>query len=86
VGVGIPISGGVVARPCEASWELIEISGKCVCGPFVARGAKGEEEYPQHWLGGTGEVSTVGERDLHGAHGTSFGAGDQATVHSLHFL
>jgi hypothetical protein len=40
-----------------------------VCGPFAARGAKGEEEYPQHWLGGTGEVSTVGERELHGARG-----------------
>ena len=27
-----------------------------VCGPFVARGDKGEEEYPYRWLGGTSEV------------------------------
>jgi hypothetical protein len=36
-----------------------------VCGPFVARGDKGEEEYPYHWLGGTSEVSTVDEWELH---------------------
>jgi hypothetical protein len=35
----------VVARPCEASWELDETLDS-VCGPFAARGAKGEEEYP----------------------------------------
>jgi hypothetical protein len=35
----------VVARPCEASWEL-DFSGCVVCGPFAARGDKGEEEYP----------------------------------------
>jgi hypothetical protein len=36
----------VVALPCEASLELEYFSGLCVCGPFAARGAKGEEEYP----------------------------------------
>jgi hypothetical protein len=35
----------VVALPCEASLEL-EDFWFCVCGPFAARGAKGEEEYP----------------------------------------
>jgi hypothetical protein len=35
----------VVALPCEASLEL-EYLWFCVCGPFAARGAKGEEEYP----------------------------------------
>jgi hypothetical protein len=36
----------VVALPCEASWELEDFFGLCVCGPFAARGDKGEEEYP----------------------------------------
>jgi hypothetical protein len=35
----------VVARPSEVSWELDEPLDS-VHGPFVARGAKGEEEYP----------------------------------------
>jgi hypothetical protein len=35
----------VVAQPCEVSWELAN-SLDSVCGPFVAWGAKGEEEYP----------------------------------------
>jgi hypothetical protein len=35
----------VVARPCEASWVLV-VLWYSVCGPFVARGAQGEEEYP----------------------------------------
>jgi hypothetical protein len=34
--------------------------------PLCLRGAQGEEEYPWRWLGGTGEVSSVGKRDLHG--------------------
>jgi hypothetical protein len=36
----------VVALPCEASWELEDFLVLCVHGPFAARGAKGEEEYP----------------------------------------
>jgi len=35
----------VVAHPCEASWEIVD-SLVSVCGPFAARGDKGEEEYP----------------------------------------
>jgi hypothetical protein len=34
----------VVARPCEASWELV-MSG-CVHGPFVARGGSGGRRVP----------------------------------------
>jgi hypothetical protein len=37
-----------------------------VCGPFEARGDKGEEEYPYRWLGGTGEVTSIGKRELDG--------------------
>jgi hypothetical protein len=35
----------VVARPCELRWGLAD-SMDSVCGPFAARGAKEEEEYP----------------------------------------
>jgi hypothetical protein len=52
----------VVSQPCEASWE-IGFSGCVVCGPFVDWGAKGEEEYPYHWLGGTGEVFTISKKE-----------------------
>jgi hypothetical protein len=53
VGFGIPSLvrsgsstwGGVVARLCEVSWELVD-SLVSVCGPFAAQGAKGEEYYP----------------------------------------
>jgi hypothetical protein len=48
----------VVARLCKVSWELV-VLWLGVRGPFVAHGAKGEEEYPWHWLGGTSEVTTV---------------------------
>ena len=34
-----------------------------MCGPFAARGAEGEEEYPQRWLGGTGELVEVGKQE-----------------------
>jgi hypothetical protein len=60
----------VVARPCEVSWELVDCLVS-VCGPFVSRGGKGEEEYPYHWLGGTSEVSSIGKRELHEASETS---------------
>ena len=41
-----------------------------VCGPFVARGAKGEAEYLSRWLGGTGERSTVGKQERCGSGAT----------------
>jgi len=34
-----------------------------LCGPFAARGAKGEAEYLSRWLGGAGERSTVGKQE-----------------------
>jgi len=39
-----------------------------VCGPFVAQGDHGKEEYPYHWLGGTVEVTSVSKQELDGAH------------------
>jgi hypothetical protein len=45
-GVGIfPPRIRVVARPCEVSWEARRTVW-IVCGPFTARGDKGEAEYP----------------------------------------
>jgi hypothetical protein len=38
----------------------------CVA-PFVARGATGEEEYPECWMGGIGEVSSFDKWELHEA-------------------
>jgi hypothetical protein len=36
----------VEALPCEERLELLFTRRFLVCGPFVARGDKGEEEYP----------------------------------------
>jgi hypothetical protein len=74
----------VVARPCEASWEA-RLTIWIECGPFAARGARGKQSTPSDWLGGTGVVSTVGERERRGAGatrsaGSSFEAGVKATV------
>ena len=35
---------GVVAQPLRLAETLVYLW--CLCGPFAARGAKGEEEYP----------------------------------------
>jgi hypothetical protein len=56
-----------------------------VCGLSSARGAKGEEEYPKHWLGGTGEVSSVGKWELHGVMIHQLRVGNQATICFLYF-
>jgi hypothetical protein len=56
----------VVAWPCEASWELDVPSGECVA-PLRLGGIRGKQSTPSDWLGGTGEVSTVGEREWHRA-------------------
>jgi hypothetical protein len=37
--------------------------------PLRLGGLRGKQSTPSDWLGGTGEVSTVGERERHGAHG-----------------
>jgi hypothetical protein len=51
---------GVVAQPLRRA-ETLAIFW-FLCGPFAARGAKGEAEYLSRWLGGTGEHSVVGKR------------------------
>jgi hypothetical protein len=61
-----PARIGVVARPCEASWEARLPSGLCVA-PLRLGGLRGKQSTPSDWLGGTGVVSTVGERERHGA-------------------
>ena len=60
---------GVVAQPLRRA-EALAIFW-FLCGPFAARGATGEAEYPSRWLGGTGEHSAVGKRER----GTSRSAG-----------
>jgi hypothetical protein len=55
----------VVAQPLRRA-ETLAIFW-FLCGPFAARGAKGEAEYPSVWLGGTGEHSVVGKRERQGA-------------------
>jgi hypothetical protein len=52
---------GVVAPPLRRA-ETLAIFW-FLCGPFAARGAKGEAEYLSRWLGGTGERSTVGKQE-----------------------
>ena len=73
---------GVVAQPLRRA-ETLAIFW-FLCGPFAARGAKGEAEYLSRWLGGTGEHFTVGSRsdakqERRGAW-TTFAAGKEATV------
>jgi hypothetical protein len=57
----------VVAQPLRRA-ETLAIFW-FLCGPFAARGAKGEAEYLSRWLGGTGERSTVGEQERRGSEG-----------------
>jgi hypothetical protein len=58
----------VVAQPLRRA-ETLAIFW-FLCGPFAARGAKGEAEYPSRWLGGTGERSPVGKQERRGAGAT----------------
>jgi hypothetical protein len=58
----------VVAQPLRRA-ETLAIFW-FLCGPFAARGAKGEAEYLSRWLGGTGERSTVGKQERRGARTT----------------
>ena len=67
----------MVAWPCEVSWELAD-SLVSVRGTFATRGAKGEEEYPYHLLGGIGKVSSVDEKDLHRVRKTSTQSGQSS--------
>jgi hypothetical protein len=57
--------------------------------PLRLGGLRGKQSTPSDWLGYTGEVSTVGERERHGARDaarsarTSFKVGKKAKVWSL---
>jgi hypothetical protein len=46
----------------EASWEARVIFGSFV-PPLWLGGIRGKQSTPSVWLGGTGELSMVGERD-----------------------
>ena len=63
----------MVAQPWRRA-ETLVFFFRFLCGPFAARGATGEAEYPTRWLGGTGEPSVVGKRER----GTRQGARDAA--------
>jgi hypothetical protein len=51
--------------------------------PLRLGGLRGKQSTPSDWLGGTGEVSTVGERERHGAaregSGTERGTSSEAS-------
>jgi hypothetical protein len=56
--------------------------------PLRLGGLRGKQSTPSDWLGGTGVVSTVGERERCGAGatqsaGSSFEAGEEAKVWSF---
>ena len=56
----------------------------CVA-PFAAWGATGEEEYPECWMGGIGEVSSFDKWELHEAHRTSNQSGRSGNDMFLYF-
>jgi hypothetical protein len=63
----------VVAQPLRRA-ETLAIFW-FLCGPFAARGATGEAEYPSRWLGGTGERSPVGKRKRQGVRDAAWSSG-----------
>jgi hypothetical protein len=52
---------GVVAQPWRRAETLVYLW--FLCGPLRLGGLRGKQSTPSIWLGGTGEPSTVGERD-----------------------
>jgi hypothetical protein len=52
----------VVAQPWRRAGKLGILSGLCVA-PLRLGGLRGKQSTPSVWLGGTGVVSTVGERE-----------------------
>jgi hypothetical protein len=56
----------VVAQPWRRAGKLGILSGLCVA-PLRLGGLRGKQSTPSVWLGGTGVVSTVGERERHRA-------------------
>jgi hypothetical protein len=43
--------------------------------PLQLGGLRGKQSTPSDWLGGTGEISTVGEQERHGAREAARSAG-----------
>jgi hypothetical protein len=68
----------VVAQPWRQTGKLGILFGLCVA-PLRLGGLRGKQSTPSVWLGGTGVVSTVGERERHRAQ-ESFAASVKATV------
>jgi hypothetical protein len=56
----------VVAQPWRRAGKLGIPIWICVA-PLRLGGLRGKQSTPSVWLGGTGVVSTVGERERHGA-------------------
>ena len=52
----------VVAQPWRHAGKLGVLSGLCVA-PLQLGGLRGKQSTPSDWLGGTGVVLTVGEKD-----------------------
>ena len=73
----------MVAQPWRRAGKLGILFGLCVT-PLRLGGLRGKQSTPSNWLGGTGEVSTVGEREWHGAR-TTLEEDIEATVWSFNW-
>jgi hypothetical protein len=69
---------GVVAQPWRQAEKLVLSSRSCVA-PLRLGGLRGKQSTPSVWMGGTGVVSTVSEREWHGVR-TTLEDGIEATV------
>ena len=81
LGVCLSCVLGVVAQPLRRAETLVFFFW-FLCGPFAARGAKGEAEYLSRWLGGTGERSTVGKQERRRAGATRSRSDAERVRHS----
>jgi hypothetical protein len=63
-----PARLGVVAQPWRRAGKLDISFGSCVA-PLRLGGLRGKQSIPSVWLGGTGVVSTVGEKERDRARG-----------------
>jgi hypothetical protein len=73
----------VVAQPWRRAGKLGILSRLCVA-PLRLEGLRGKQSTPSDWLGGTGEVSTVGERERNEAR-TTLEEDIEATVWSFNW-
>ena len=73
----------MVAQPWRRAGKLGILSGLCVA-PLRLGGLRGKQSTPSDWLGGTGVVSTVDERERHRAGATrSVGSSLEAGVKAM---